>query len=464
MATASLPRSREEAQRTADRIAAHLVQLLPPGRLLIGLSGGPDSTLLLYILKCVTKLHRGFSLRAVHCIHGLDADDPIWLAHCQKLCAMLQVPLTLKKLNIVYKNRESPEDSSRQERYAALLSELKTADYLCLGHQGDDNVENLFLALKRGAGPQGLAGMHEITEDRRGTIVRPLLHLSRKQIEALTDKLELPTVFDISNTYLKFERNFFRLQILPRIKERFPSFPQAAARSQQLCALEHDLAERFIAPLLHERADQEKLRLNCTGLDWRDEHLCLMLLRAFCQLVLEQPPELALLRQALQLMAGTHGRVGRIVLQQGAWQLQRFKQYLYLTQPRPLPFADSREHCVQLSIGQSAALNGSIYTLKAGAPPSDSQVGWYRLPPAGAELIFNAAGSLKLKAVGREQRRELKKLYGEFAVPQWDRPFQPLVRAHGEIWGLGRIFVCDAGQAPEDWEWVQLNITPAAPA
>ena len=334
MATADA-KSASWAQQRLEALARECIAALSPRTLLVGLSGGPDSTLLLALCRKIVSLDPRFSVRAVHCVHGLDADDPIWLAHCRKLCAHLEVPLTIKKLNIVYKNRESPEDSSRQERYRALLEELHGA-YLCLGHQADDNVENLFLALKRGSGPRGLAGMRFLTEDARGEIVRPLLKLSRAEIERMTAALGLATVFDISNTYLKFERNFFRLKVLPLIETRFPTFKKAVARSQELCALEHDLAGRFVRPLFEERFRATDLSLSFKGLNLDDEPLCLLLLRFFCLQRMPMPPELARLRQALNLMRGCNGAAGLIELDEH-YSLRRFTTRLYLVSKFSLP-------------------------------------------------------------------------------------------------------------------------------
>ena len=141
----------------------------------VGLSGGLDSTLALLVACKMQEIDPRFTVLACHCIHGLDADDPIWLKHCQDLCLRLKVKLVTPKLNIVYGNGVSPEDASRKERYRALLENLSSNGYLMLGHQADDQVENLLLALKRGSGPRGLGGMSAVTCDNRGTVVRPLL-------------------------------------------------------------------------------------------------------------------------------------------------------------------------------------------------------------------------------------------------------------------------------------------------
>ena len=442
MATAKEQYSKAKAQEIVWRLADKLAAAVRPTCLCVGLSGGPDSTLLLYLCRELCARHVGFSVKAVHCIHGLDADDPIWLAHCQKLCARLKVKLTVKKLNIVYQKRISPEDSSRQERYRALLEEVGDG-CLCLGHQADDNCENFFLALKRGSGPQGLSGMRLVTRDARGLIARPLLTLSRAQVEALTQALNLPTVFDISNTYLKFERNFVRLQVLPLMQTRFAKIKQAVARSQELCALEHDLALRFIAPQLQARVDDKAVRFDCSGLDFQDEHLCLMLLRSFCQEKLRLPPELNRLREAIRLMQGQNGAVGLISLEDG-YTLRRSGNYLYLVPPLHLPKLSPTEQKVgvKLQPGQTLQSGDFCYSLQEA---TDDDGLTFSLPTPELTLIFKAPGQTMLQPRGRAHRRSLKKLYGEYHIPSWLRPALPLFAdVSGHTLGLAAAFCCAA--------------------
>lgn len=215
----------------------------------VGMSGGADSTLVL-VLACALRDDYGYQVQAVHCIHGLDPDDEIWLQHNHKLCSKLQLTLKTPVLRIVYGGGVSPEEVSRKERYRALLElTSQETDCLLLGHQADDQVENFMLALKRGSGPQGLSGMKVLTEDERGTLVRPLLFLHKVEVEQILSDLGFPYVYDLSNGYLKFERNYMRLKVMPVLRERFAGIDKAILRSQRLCAIEHDLAQRYIAEL-----------------------------------------------------------------------------------------------------------------------------------------------------------------------------------------------------------------------
>lgn len=433
------------ASERLHQLAALWAAELSGRSVVVGLSGGSDSTLLLALAAAVQQIEPSSEVLAVHCIHGLDADDPFWLAHCRQLCSRLQVPLKVKKLNIVYQNRISPEDSSRQERYRALLEECR-GRVLWLGHQRDDQVESFFLAAKRGSGPQGLSGMQAVTVDQRGTIMRPLLPFSKAEIESWLADLGLDFVYDISNSYLKFERNFLRLQVIPLLKTRFAHLERAVLRTQELCALEHDLAQRLVDQYYRARFDGEELSLDTRGLDLQDTHLMLMLLRRFCRERLILPPELALLRQALQLLHGSAGRAGLIELIPRQLYLRRFRHKLYLVDELRLPGPGT----AALQPGAQLLWGDFMYRLQ---PAAAGDPGAFALRDGqGVFLHFAAAGSLQLQPVGRAHRRELKKLYSEYGVPQWWRPALPLVflsadsrDSHSVLSVAGVFAVCRSG-------------------
>ena len=317
-----------QGQKT-ERLYKHLV---------VGLSGGPDSTLAL-VLAVVMQHFFGYQVTAVHCIHGLDPDDAIWLEHNQKLCAFLGVELKTPQLNIVYGEGRSPEEVSRAERYRALLQELSESSCLVLGHQADDQIENFLLALKRGAGPNGLAGMSMVTCDQRGTLLRPLLALHKSEIEQILTELNVPFVYDLSNSYLKFERNFMRLKIMPALRERFAGIDKAILRSQQLCSYEHDLAERYAidkmkACLVSGRViGVEGECLDFSLLDLSDKAIVILVLRAWFYRVLGLYLELNQLESCYELMLKPHDKNGEVLLSPSTFVATTFLHYLCLYRP-----------------------------------------------------------------------------------------------------------------------------------
>lgn len=317
-----------QGQKT-ERLYKHLV---------VGLSGGPDSTLAL-VLAVVMQHFFGYQVTAVHCIHGLDPDDAIWLEHNQKLCALLDVELKTPQLNIVYGEGRSPEEVSRAERYRALLQELSESSCLVLGHQADDQIENFLLALKRGAGPNGLAGMSMVTCDQRGTLLRPLLALHKSEIEQILTELNVPFVYDLSNSYLKFERNFMRLKIMPALRERFAGIDKAILRSQQLCSYEHDLAERYAVDKMQACLVSGRVTgvdgecLDFYLLDLSDKAIVILVLRAWFYRVLGLYLELNQLESCYELMLKPHDKNGEVLLSPSNFVATTFLHYLCLYRP-----------------------------------------------------------------------------------------------------------------------------------
>lgn len=397
-----------------EEMAQKFSKIIPQKRLVVGLSGGADSTLVLLLAIEMRKLNPDYQVVAVHCIHGLDADDPIWLAHCTALCKRVQVDeFITPKLNIVYGNGLSPEAISREERYRALKENLK-GGVLLIGHQADDEVENFLLALKRGSGPEGLSGMSECITDSRGIIIRPCLKLHKQEIEELVTALGFDYVYDISNSYLKFERNFMRLKVLPLLRERFVGIDKAILRSSHLCELEHDLAMRYVKDIYakvktlfrsYKALDLKKLNLD-------DEAAAICVLRCFLAESLDLNPEFRVVEEALRFAHTSHDTKASLKLNAKLY-LKRYLDYLVLVPTFTLPVPQQYE----LQLGQSLHLGDFCYSLKESTDKERA----FMLKHKSVILDFNYQGSLKLKPVSRHKSRELKKLMGEYQIPLWER-------------------------------------------
>ncbi|MEG2629607.1 MAG: tRNA lysidine(34) synthetase TilS, partial [Comamonas sp.] len=140
---------------------AAIAAFAPPLPLAVALSGGADSTALL--LACAQRWPG--QVHAIHVHHGLQSAAEGFVAHCEALCARLQVPLTVCRVDARHAAGQSPEDAARQSRYAALAEAALQAwpgrpmAAVALAQHADDQVETLLLALSRGAGVAGLAAM-----------------------------------------------------------------------------------------------------------------------------------------------------------------------------------------------------------------------------------------------------------------------------------------------------------------
>lgn len=186
--------------------------------IIVGFSGGIDSVVLLHLLAQARETH-GLTLQAVHVHHGLSVYADEWAAFCAKMCAAWQIPLHVKRVT-VQPEHIGVEAAARTARYAA-FQDVK-GDCVALAHHRDDQVETFLLAALRGAGVRGLAAMSAQSDSGSLNVVRPLLHISRTQIEQYAAQHHLPFMEDDSNTNPDFLRNWIRHHWLPELYQRLP--------------------------------------------------------------------------------------------------------------------------------------------------------------------------------------------------------------------------------------------------
>jgi tRNA(Ile)-lysidine synthase len=200
--------------------------------LAIAYSGGADSTALLQ--ACALKWPG--QIRAIHIHHGLQAAADGFEAHCVALCARMNVPLVVQRVNAAPAAGQSPEDAARQARYRAIADALQQhwgghIKHMALAQHADDQVETLLLALSRGAGLPGLAAMPAVVERYGVTFHRPWLDVPGQALREALVAAHEPWVEDPTNTDTRYTRNRIRAELLPVIEQAFPSFRQTFARS-----------------------------------------------------------------------------------------------------------------------------------------------------------------------------------------------------------------------------------------
>ena len=216
---------------------------------MVAYSGGADSTALL--LACHQKWpgHVG----AIHIHHGLQAAADGFQSHCERVCAQLNVPLVVRRVNASPDVGQSPEDAARRARYGAFaclaiegwpvwnakhLAQPKT---LALAQHADDQVETILLALSRGAGLPGLAAMPRSWLRDGIEFHRPLLDVSGSDIRDWLALQRADYIEDPSNAYLRFTRNQIRAQILPVLQSVFPHVRDTFARTAMHAAQAQEL-------------------------------------------------------------------------------------------------------------------------------------------------------------------------------------------------------------------------------
>ena len=217
---------------------ANLLQALTPWRNAkawhVALSGGLDSTVLLHLLVQLRQTHSLPPITAVHVHHGLQAAADAWPVDCQALCDGLSVPLQVIRVQV--QAGASVERAARDARYQAFAALTGAEEVLLVGQHRDDQAETLLFRLLRGAGVHGLAAMPRQRRLGAGRLCRPLLDVSRAQLEAYALEKGLAWIEDPSNEQTVFSRNYLRHEVFPVLIQRWPQAAASLARSAAHCA------------------------------------------------------------------------------------------------------------------------------------------------------------------------------------------------------------------------------------
>lgn len=195
----------------------------------VAFSGGLDSTVLLHLLAHLAKTESLPMLSAIHIHHGLQAAADAWPEHCQAVCDALSIPLQVERVKV--QPGASLERAARDARYAVFGSVNQSNDVLLTGQHRDDQAETLLFRLLRGAGVRGLSAMPAQRPLGQGTLVRPLLDVTRAELEAYAAAHQLQWIEDPSNEDRQFSRNYLRHQIVPLLTGRWPQAQANIARS-----------------------------------------------------------------------------------------------------------------------------------------------------------------------------------------------------------------------------------------
>ncbi len=191
--------------------------IYPNDHIVVGLSGGADSVCLLYLL-CQIKKEIPFTLSAIHIHHGLRKESDREAAFAKELCDTWKVPCRIEKIDVYSYQKEHHtgiEESARILRYQIFEQEAVSQKKIALAHHKNDQAETVLFQMFRGSGLRGLRGIQPV----RDCYIRPLLCVTRSQIEEFLTKNEIFYVTDQSNFDTTYARNCIRHEILP-IAER----------------------------------------------------------------------------------------------------------------------------------------------------------------------------------------------------------------------------------------------------
>jgi tRNA(Ile)-lysidine synthase len=212
-------------------------------RVLVALSGGPDSTALVASLAALRDAGLLADLRACNVDHRLRAGSAADGEFCEALCGRLGVPL--ERAAVTVASGENLQSAARRARYGALRAAARRegADHIATGHTRGDQAETVLHRLLRGSGARGLAAIPA----RRGIVIRPLLDRSREEVLSYLRDRGLGWREDPSNASARFLRNRIRAEIVPALEALIPGIERRLARTAELLREDDRVLERLAA-------------------------------------------------------------------------------------------------------------------------------------------------------------------------------------------------------------------------
>lgn len=214
-------------------------------KIVVAVSGGPDSMCLLDILYRL-KDELEFSILVAHVNHGIRIESDLEKEYVEKYCKERNIPFFYLKVDVPKLSKEkkiSEETCGRMVRYDFFekVRQENNADLIAVAHNLNDNIETILLNQIRGCGLKGLIGM----DFKFNNIIRPLLTIEKKDILVYNNELELHPCFDKTNEEDIYLRNKIRLQLIPYLKELNPNFVTNISRMRNILKEDNDFIEEY---------------------------------------------------------------------------------------------------------------------------------------------------------------------------------------------------------------------------
>lgn len=409
--------------------------------LLVAVSGGVDSVVLLHLLWCVAERY-GLQLQVAHLDHRMRPCSGDDVRFVQQRCAELALPCHIEAIDVpqlAARQKSSLETAARAARRAFLqrIAERIGARLIALAHQRGDQAETFLQRLLRGSGASGLGGMRSL----QGLWWRPLLDCGREQVLAYARQHNLSWVEDESNADPSYLRNRLRHQLLPELRSYNPQIEQ---RLTELCRQlqgENDFWQQQVAAVLPGVLlnSADGFRLSRPGLLGLHPALRLRLLREALRGVRGdlQRIESSHLRAIDELLS--RGRSQAQLDLPGCWVARRYETlWLRTSAPVVLPSYDLPLPVPgELELPCGRVLRAVLQDEQEGESARVTEFAWRELP--GALRVRSWRSGDRFAPLGLDGHKRLKAFFVDQKVELEERDRTPLLTCGEEIlWVVGR--------------------------
>lgn len=399
----------------------------------VAFSGGVDSLVLLFALIRLRELKLVADIKAVHVNHGLQAAAKNWQQYCHQFCSKHNVQFFTNELNLGEGCQSNVEVLAREGRYRFFKHILQNEQCLLMAHHVDDQAETLLFRLLRGCGISGAGAMPEKRELGQGFLLRPFLDVSKNEIKQYAQLMKLKWMEDPSNQSSDFDRNFLRLQVLPLLREKWSNCSETLSR--------FSLLAREQSQLLSEVAQEDYGQCALAR-----GKLCIAKLKLLSHVRRKNllhfwgssdgiaPPSNKEIEELLkQVNSSEHNAID---ITFAGCRAKRFANQLVLV-TKSQPDAQFAE-CEWPNILQPILLSNGLKVVAK----SSNQPG-LRFPMHDEKVkVARRSGGERCLPEYRNKSTELKKIYQELQVPDWERKWLPIIYYNEKIVAVPGVFIC----------------------
>lgn len=410
-------------------------------KILVAVSGGVDSVVLLHLLKGVVP-ELGPGIEVVHMDHGIRPESGRDAQFVEDLCGQWGIPCHLLSRNVTElarQNKTSLETAGRDARREAFtrLATAVGADFIALAHHRDDQVETFLMRLFRGSGLSGLACMPEV----QGLFWRPLLHYSRRQILDYAQQHHLLWVEDSSNQDTVFTRNRVRQKLMPQIDAVHPLAREHIALTVQQFQAEEDYWRTTVTEAFENVLESCSDGLRMQRLKLIDLHPALRL-RVYREGLRQVRGDLQRIEsvhlQAIEAMLiGTRSQLQ--VDLPGGWVARRYNSLWFrAAPPEPVqPFSSDFSLPGELLLPGGKVLRAVLQSEQEGESRNAIEFSFNQLTQPLS--VRSCRPGDRFKPLGMSGHKKLKRFFSDQQVELEERA-KTLVLLHGEtiLWVIGQ--------------------------
>jgi tRNA(Ile)-lysidine synthase len=412
-------------------------------RVLVAVSGGPDSLTLLNVLHRLAP-SLDLTLIVAHVNHRLRGEESAKDAAFVQSCAVeLGWEFCLAEVDVLARaaeTKESIQEAARELRYEAFINLGKRyhAAKIALGHTADDQAETMLMHLIRGSGPEGMGGIPPV---RDGIFVRPLIEVPRAMIETFINRERIPCRYDSSNKKRKYLRNRIRLDLLPILKQNYnPNLCLGLSEISDIFRAESAFMEKIIDriwPDILQEEGTDAIHLNLEAFRGQDIAIQRRIIRRAYEMLKGNKKGLSLkqIRSALSL-SGDREKV--INLSDGL-RIRKTGNTLSLGKFTP-------HNIPEIEISVPGAVSAGCYRVRtelliippSSFPPHNREVffDWDKLVPP---LVLRSCrpGDV-MTLLGMKGHKKIQDIFTDARIPRYQRQSIPILcDRKGVLWVAG---------------------------